>query len=120
QLAQLVGVLATTDDPTAPGTTVLDNTLIYWMSEIGDGANHLRVSGIEYPQVPSHLPLVTIGGAGGAIKTGQVVTGSEPLVDAAERGGRPASDLYLTLAHAMGATSATFPNTTGLVEGVLA
>jgi hypothetical protein len=32
---------------------------------------------------------------------------------------RPATDLYLTLAKAMG-VEATFPSTTGVVEGVLA
>src|SRR5450755_1549606 len=36
----LLQVLANTDDPSAPGTKVLDNTLIYWMSEIGDGSGH--------------------------------------------------------------------------------
>ena len=69
----VVSVLASTDDPSAPGTKVLDNTLIYWMSEIGDGQNHTRVSEIEFPQVPTHLPLVTIGKCAGAIKSGQVV-----------------------------------------------
>ena len=56
---KVVSVLATTDDPAAPGTKVLDNTLIFWMSEIGDGQNHTRLSEIEYPQVPTNLPLVT-------------------------------------------------------------
>ena len=59
----VVSLLATTDDPAAPGTKVLDNTLIYWMSEIGDGQIHTRVSEILYPQVPTSLPLVTIGKA---------------------------------------------------------
>lgn len=116
---QVISVLATTDDPTAPGTTVLDNTIIYWMSEIGDGANHLRVSGIEYPQVPSHLPLVTIGKGAGAIHTGRVFSNG-PLAPVEEKKARPASDLYLTLARAMGASQAAFPETTGVVEGVLA
>ncbi len=115
---QLVSVLATTDDPTAPGTSVLDNTLIYCMSEIGDGAMHTRESGIEYPRVPAQLPLVTIGKAGGAIQTGRVVSGGA-LGELGQNSGRPASDLYLTLARAMGASQASFPNTTGLVEGVL-
>ncbi len=116
---QVVSVLATTDDPTAPGTSVLDNTLIYWMSEVGDGANHTRVSGIEYPQVPTHLPLVTIGKAAGAMNTGRVFTEGQ-MLDVMEKPGRPASDLYLTLARAMGATQASFPETTGVIEGVLA
>jgi hypothetical protein len=117
----VVSILATTDDPAAPGTKVLDNTLIYVMSEIGDGQNHNRVSLIEYPQVPASLPLVTIGKCGGALKTGQVV--SFPLGDSPEtasKSDRPAADLYLSMAKAMGAANATFPGTTGAVTEVLA
>ena len=62
---KVVSVLATTDDPAAPGTKVLDNTLIYLFSEIGDGQDHTRVSEILYPQTPDSLPLVTIGKCGG-------------------------------------------------------
>lgn len=118
----MVSVLATTDDPAAPGTKVLDNTLIYFMSEIGDGANHLRVSAIEYPQVPANLPLLTIGKCAGALKTGQVVTAPIDKIDnnAAAKVNRPATDIYLTLARAMGAPNVTFPHTTGPVTEVLA
>ena len=118
---KVVSVLATTDDPAAPGTKVLDNTLIYWMSEIADGQGHNRRSYLEYPQVPSYLPLVTIGKCAGAVKSGQVVR--FPVGKDEAEGklvNRPASDLYLTLARAMGAMDATFPGTTGIVEGVLA
>jgi hypothetical protein len=115
----IVSVLASTDDPAAPGTKVLDNTLIYWMSEIGDGQNHTRVSEIEFPQVPAHLPLVTIGKCGGAIKSGQVVQFPIGDVSNAPKLNRPATDLYLTLARAMGAGTATFPGTTGPVTEVL-
>jgi hypothetical protein len=116
---KVVSVLATTDDPAAPGTKVLDNTLIYWMSEIGDGQNHTRVSELEYPQFPAYLPLVTIGKCAGAIKSGQVV--QYPLGDptTAPMINRPATDIYLTMAQAMGVTGASFPGTTGLVTEVL-
>jgi hypothetical protein len=117
---KVVSVLAATDDPAAPGTKVLDNTLIYWMSEIGDGQGHNRRSYLEYPQVPSYLPLVTIGKCAGAIKSGQVVQFPIGKDDTeASTVNRPASDLYLTLARAMGAMDVTFPGTTGVVEGVL-
>jgi Protein of unknown function (DUF1552) len=106
----LLQVLANTDDPALPGTKVLDNTLIYLMSEIGDGTGHTTTSLVEYPQVPSYLPLVSIGKAGGAFKSGQVVR-----FDA----DRPASDLYTSFARAMGAGTATFPNATGAVTEVL-
>ncbi len=111
QLDQYVlQVLANTDDPAAPGSKVLDNTLVYLMSEIGDGAGHTTQSAIEYPQVPAYLPLVSIGKAGGALKTGQVVRFD---VD------RPAPDLYSSFAKAMGAGAVTFPNATGPVSEVL-
>ena len=115
----VVSVLATTDDPTSPGSKVLDNTLIYWMSEIGDGQNHTRLSEIEYPQVPTNLPLVTIGKCGGALKTGQVVRSLITSPDTAAANNRPATDIYLTLAKAMGAGTVSFPDTTGTITEAL-
>lgn len=116
----VVSVLATTDDPTAPGTKVLDNTIIYWTSEIADSANHLRSSCIEYPQVPSHLPLVTIGKGGGALKTGQVYSAPINEVNVKPQIARPATELYLTLAKAMGVSNASFPDAQSAVSEVLA
>jgi hypothetical protein len=116
----LVSVLATTDDPTAPGTKVLDNTIIYWASEIADSANHLRSSCIEYPQVPNHLPLVTIGKGAGSLKTGQVYSAPINGKDDKPQIARSASDLYLTLAHAMGASNVTIPDGKSVVSEVLA
>ena len=115
----VVEVLAKTPDPAASdGSMVLDNTMIFCFSEIGDGAMHLRLSEIMYPQVPEYLPFVTIGGAGGGLKTQQVI--SLPIMTAGTTAkARPATDLFLTLAKAMG-VDATFPATTGIVEGVLA
>jgi hypothetical protein len=110
----VVSVLATTPDPSSPGQMVLDNTLIYWMSEIGDGANHDTQSDILYPQVPEFLPLVSIGKAGGGLKTGQVYQYAPPSSP-----GRPANDLYLTFAKAMGVANANFVGTTGPVTEVL-
>ncbi len=113
----VVSVLAATPDPAASdGSKVLDNTLILVMSEIGEGAFHLRDSRIVSPQIPTYLPLVTIGKAGGAFNTGRVV--NFPISDQAAMG-RPAVDLYLTMAHAMGVPGATFPGTTGLITDVL-
>jgi hypothetical protein len=117
---KVVSVLATTDDPAAPGTKVLDNSLIYIMSEIGDGQDHTRVSEILYPQTPDSLPLLTIGKCGGAITSGQVV--QFPIAEKMSAGkvNRPAVDLYLTMAKAMGASSVSFPGQTGTLPGVLA
>jgi hypothetical protein len=117
---KVVSLLATTDDPAAPGTKVLDNTLIYVMSEVGDGQNHTRTSQVEYPQVPASLPLVTIGKCAGAIRSGQVVAMPLEKPELAATVNRPATDLYLTMARAMGVMDATFPGTTGPVTEVLA
>jgi len=111
----------TTTTLSPPGTKVLDNTLIYVMSEIGDGQDHTRVSEILYPQTPDYLPLLTIGKAGGALKSGQVVQFPIDVKDKAPMVNRPAADIYLTMARAMGApTSVTFPGQTGVLPGVLA
>jgi hypothetical protein len=116
---KVVSVLATTDDPAAPGTKVLDNTLIYLFSEIGDGQDHARVSEILFPQTPDYLPLITIGKCAGAITSGQVVQFPIAEKSKATMVNRPAADLYLTMARAMGAMNVTFPGQTGVLPGVL-
>lgn len=114
----LVSQLATTPDPTASdGSKVLDNTLIYVMSEIGDGQMHNRVSYVMYPQIPAYLHAVTIGKCAGAINAGQVL--SYPIDADVKKSARPATDLYLTMSKAMGVTGATFPGTTGLITEAL-
>jgi hypothetical protein len=120
QLADnLVSLLAKTPDPTASnGSMVLDNTLIFVMSEIGDGQNHNRVSCVLYPQIPAYLHTVTIGKCAGAIKSGQVLT--YPIDADLTKSGRPATDLYMTMAKAMGVASPTFPSTTGMIKEVQA
>lgn len=75
---KLVKTLAMTPDAmdtTAPGRTVLDNTLIYVFSEVADGADHNSNKGtvwLDGKPTTSYLPLVTIGGGAGAIKTGRL------------------------------------------------
>jgi len=105
------------DDPAAPGTKVIDNTILYICSEIADGQYHnLTTKDIpDYHPAPQpytsmYLPLVTIGGGGGALKTGRIVR------NAADRSAR---DLYLTLAQAMGASLTSFGDSTGVIKEVL-
>jgi hypothetical protein len=104
------------DDPTAPGTKIIDNTIIYWCSEIADGQYHnLSTQEVpnyhpdDTPYVSYYIPLVTLGG-GSMIKTGQVVRNAMD---------RPATDLYITLAQAMGASIPKFGDSTGVVPGVV-
>jgi Protein of unknown function (DUF1552) len=106
------------DDPSAPGSKIIDNTIIYWCSEIADGQFHnLTTQDVPsyhpdpQPYTPMYIPLVTIGGGAGALKTGRIVRNA---VD------RPATDLYLTLAQAMGAPLTSFGDSTGVLSEVLA
>jgi hypothetical protein len=63
-------------DPDDPEHTVLDNTLIYVTSEIADGNEHncnkqpIWVGGKEFT---TFVPAFTLGGAAGAIKSGQIL-----------------------------------------------
>jgi hypothetical protein len=116
QLADHVLTLLDQDDPADPGNKVIDNTVIYLMSEIGEGANHTSESVIVWAGTPdggpmSYLPLVTIGGGGGALKTGQVVTFAQD---------RPAGDIYLSLCKAMGVQVSSFGDATNPVTEILA
>lgn len=106
------------DDPAAPGTKVIDNTILYICSEIADGQYHNLVTQeipayhpAPQPYTSMYIPLVTIGGGGGALKTGRIVR------NAADR---PATDLYLTLAQAMGAPLMKFGESTSTIQEVLA
>lgn len=101
-------------DPADPSKKIIDNTIVYVMSEIGEGAWHLtETKPIQLGATPSaisYLPSVIIGGGGGALKSGRVVTFSTD---------RPAGDLYLSLCQAMGVTG-MFPDSTGPITEVLA
>jgi hypothetical protein len=101
-------------DPADPAHKVIDNTIVYVMSEIGEGAWHpTKTAPIQpgpAPAVLSYIPSVIIGGGGGALKSGQVVTFDSD---------RPAGDLYLSLCQAMGVTG-SFPDASGPITEVLA
>lgn len=84
------------EDPTR---TVLDNTLVYVCSEVSDGANHNSDHSdvwLEGKPWDSSLPAILIGGAGGYLKTQQVVQVE-----------RNHTDVLATLADAMDVPLAT-------------
>jgi Protein of unknown function (DUF1552) len=73
------------------GTTLLDNCLVVWINELAKGNIH------------SHqpLPVVIAGSAGGALRTGRLVTYSPQ---------QPHNNLLVSIANAMGTSITTFGN----------
>jgi hypothetical protein len=101
QFAYLVEKLASVPER---GGTMLDNTLVVWMNELGTGGDH----GHE------RTPWVIAGNAGGYFKTGRLA--SFP--------GEPHNRLLLSLCHAMGVVTDEFGDpdycTAGPLTGVTA
>ncbi|MCU0656629.1 MAG: DUF1552 domain-containing protein [Polyangiaceae bacterium] len=85
QLAYFLDKLAAIPEA---GGTLLDNTLVVWLNELGTGSDHSH----------ERTPWVLAGNVGGHFRTGQVV--SFP--------GEPHNRLLLSLCHAMGAPAETF------------
>ena len=116
-------------DPADPGRLVIDNTLIYMFSEIGEGAWHTSRTGkinfdnVTPPAPFSYMPITMIGGLGGAIKTGQIVrVNDDPAPDAnnaMNSKDRPAGDIYLSICRAMGVDVASFGNATNPLTEIL-
>jgi len=93
---------------------VLETSLVHFCPEVADGNEHnsnktqiwVTDSGMD-----AYVPLLTIGGAGGALKTGRIV----------DFDNRPHADLLLTLCHAMGVVVPGFgPHSTGVIQEVMA
>lgn len=85
QLAYLLDRLASIPEG---GGSMLDNTVVVWLNELGTGGDHSH----------EKTPWVIAGNAGGFFKTGRVV--SFP--------GEPHNRLLLTLCHAMGVAADAF------------
>jgi hypothetical protein len=101
---QVLRPLRATADPLDPGRKVLDNTLIYVCSEIADGNEHncgKQILELGAARVTTQLPLMLIGGGGGAVATGQVVDFEN----------RTHKDLLASLCSAMGVSGANFSDT---------
>jgi hypothetical protein len=75
------------------GTTVLDNTCILWLSNMFSGSQHDN----------THLPVLTVGGMGGKLKTGRVLNYRDKGDE-----NRKVCSLYLSLMDRMGVEVPTF------------
>ncbi len=111
------------EDPADPAHTVLDNTTILLVSEIGEGQWHTSwtrdLASGQAARLWSYMPIVTIGGGGGALKTGQVINHHKAELPEKEAD-REAGELWLTLARAMGSSAMSFGGASSLVEEALA
>jgi hypothetical protein len=72
------------------GSSVLDNSIVYFASELGEGSTH---SGAD-------IPMIVAGGAGGRIKPGRLLA----------RGGQGNGNVLLSIMQAFGVTPRTFGN----------
>jgi hypothetical protein len=86
---------------TVEGTsTLLDNSIVYYTSEFGDGDDHYH----------HDLPIVILGKGAGAFATGRHIHYGGPVggdLDDVSRS-KPLANLYLNVLDAMGAPQATF------------
>jgi hypothetical protein len=89
------------------GSSVLDNCIILFASEFGDGDDHY------------HLPMVVAGGAGGAFATGRHINypstpdSGSGAIGTARRADKPLANLYISIMQAFGLNVSTF----GSVDG---
>jgi hypothetical protein len=100
QLAYFAQGLNAADE--GDGTSVLDNSLLWWCSDVGEGYGH------GYENIRAFI----LGTCGGAIKTGQHIN----------MGGVPHQKLLVTLMNAMGLAENQFGDTTfgtGPLPGIL-
>ena len=86
QLAHLLGKMASV---TEGDGTMLDNSLVFFSSEIEDGNTHSH----------ENLPVLLAGKGGGRIKSGQHVSLAE---------GTEVGDILLTMLHTVGVDAASF------------
>ncbi len=83
--------------------TLLDNTLVIWGSEVGKGNSH------SY----DNIPFITAGGAGGAVRTGRLLSANKAQHNR----------ILVSACHAFGATDVTtfgnLDNATGPLPGLM-
>jgi hypothetical protein len=107
QFGYFLGKLAGMRDP--DGSSVLDNSIILFTSEFGDGDNHYHYD----------LPVLVAGGVGAGFKPGRhIAYPSTPdrgsgAIETARRGDMPLANLYISIMQAFGMNVSTF----GSVDG---
>jgi hypothetical protein len=107
QFGYFLGKLAGLRDP--DGSSVLDNSIILFTSEFGDGDNHYHYD----------LPVLVAGGVGAGFKPGRhIAYPSTPdrgagAIETARRGDMPLANLYISIMQAFGMNVNTF----GSVDG---
>lgn len=98
QFAYLLTKMKSVVEPT--GGTLLDNSLVFFSSEIEDGNAHRH----------TNLPVIVAGKAGGAIRPGRHIV--YPTMPAPV----PLANLFLTMLQASGVRATEFANSTGTLS----
>jgi hypothetical protein len=107
QFAYFLDKLAAIQD--VDGSSVLDNSVILFTSEFGDGDNHFHFD----------LPVLVAGGGGGRFKTGRHIAYPSMAdrgagsMETARRNDMPLANLYISVMQAFGMDVSTF----GSVDG---
>jgi hypothetical protein len=99
EMEQYVDLITRLDSAPEGDGTVLDNSLVFFSSEIEDGNTHAH----------KNLPILLAGSGGGAVTPGQHKVW-EAGADT------PIANLFLTMLHAAGAEEASFGDSTGLLD----
>jgi len=88
----------------ADGSTMLDNSFVMWTNEMAEGKLHSLIS----------MPVLTAGGAGGKIRTGNFIDYRQGVtINADGYGfyldlGRPYNEIFVTAFNAMGMQPADY------------
>ncbi|MBX7098990.1 MAG: DUF1552 domain-containing protein [Myxococcaceae bacterium] len=92
-------LLSKLDVPEANGSTVLDNSIVLFTSDFGDGDDHYHWN----------LPMVVAGKGGGKLKTGQHVSYAHTSGDTpASKTDMPLANLFLNVLQAFNLNQSTF------------
>lgn len=106
-VSQFVYLAQRLDAATDTGGTVLDNSALLFFSELSDGDSHSN----------QNIPLLLLGSAGGALSTGQLVSGGG--MNGFGGGGAVTEAVHLALLQAIGVDITSFGRATEPLPGLL-